>query len=276
MDTVAFIGLGIMGRPMAKNLLKAGYALRVYARRKATLDAFDESAAVVCSSPAEAGKNADFCITMISDTPDVEEVILGDNGLIKGVRENSIIIDMSTISAQATRVIADRLKSDNIQMLDAPVSGGEIGAIEGTLSIMVGGDAESFQRAHDLFKVLGKNIIHVGNHGAGQIVKACNQLQVAQTIASTAEAIEFASTAGVDPQRMREALLGGFAYSRILETHGLRMLTDDYVPGFKASLHLKDLRIAQRTARDMQLHLPGLEKAVECMGPTHSTRRRRT
>lgn len=263
MEKIAFIGLGIMGRPMAQNLLKAGHSLSLWARRPAALDGFDGPAVSVCGSPADAVAAADFCITMVSDTADVEEVILGPDGVIHKAAAGSIVIDMSTISATITRGIAAQLAARQVQMLDAPVSGGEQGAVAGTLSIMVGGDEDAFARARPLLETLGDKIVHVGGHGAGQIAKACNQLLVAQTIGATAEALEFAQAAGVDPRRVREALLGGFANSKILEIHGHKMLEQNYTPGFKARLHLKDLNIAEDVARAMGLNLAGLKLARE-------------
>lgn len=265
MKTIGFIGLGIMGRPMARNLLTAGFTLRLYARKPSALEGFNDPKITLCDSPKDVAHGSDVTIVMVSDTPDVEEVILGENGIIFGAKAGSTVIDMSTISADNTKDIAKQLATKDIQMLDAPVSGGEQGAIDGTLSIMVGGKESIFEAVKPLLDILGGNITYIGTHGAGQIAKACNQLLVAQTIIAIAEAIEFAESAEVDPQRVRKALLGGFAYSKALEIHGLRMLEEDFAPGFKGSLHLKDLKIASRNAQNMSLDLPGLKLALANM-----------
>ena len=265
MKTIAFIGLGIMGSPMARNLIVAGYALRLYARKESALEGFAGSQVAICDSPKDAARGADVTIVMVSDTPDVEQVVLADNGVIHGAEETSVVIDMSTISADNTQDIARQLATKNIYMLDAPVSGGEQGAIDGTLSIMVGGNEAAFAKTKPVLDVLGGNITYIGDHGAGQIAKACNQLLVAQTIIAIAEAIEFAQSANVDPHKVREALLGGFAYSKALEIHGLRMLEEDFAPGFKGTLHLKDLKIASANAEAMGLKLEGLRAALTNM-----------
>lgn len=208
-------------------------------------------------SPRELAEACDVIFIMVSDTPDVEAVVLGDFGVIEGARPGAVVVDMSSIAPLATQRMAAALAERGIEMLDAPVSGGEIGAIEGTLSIMVGGKAAIFERVRPLFEVLGKNIVHVGDHGAGQVAKLCNQIVVAATIAAIGEAFLLADKAGVDPAKVREALLGGFAGSRILDVHGRRMLEDNFKPGFKATLHQKDLRNAVDTARELGLALPG-------------------
>lgn len=265
MEKIAFIGLGIMGRPMACNLLDAGHALFVHARRKPAAAALVARGARACADPAEAASHADVCITMVSDTPDVEQVLLGARGVIEGAARGGLVVDMSTIAPEATRAIAARLARNDVEMLDAPVSGGESGAVAGTLSIMAGGSQRAFARALPLLRVLGDNVTHVGDSGAGQVAKACNQLLVAQTILACAEAFEFAAAAGVDARRVRDALLGGYANSKILEVHGARMLDDDYRPGFKSGLHLKDLGIAKATAKAMGIRLDGLALAERCM-----------
>lgn len=261
-EHVGFIGLGIMGRPMALNLLKAGYPVAVYARRAESLGALAEAGASVCLKVSEVAAEADVCFTMVSDSSDVEAVILGSTGtgsegLLAGLRSGSLVVDMSTISPSVTRRIAARLHEAGVMMLDAPVSGGEQGAIDGRLSIMVGGPVEALERAQPLFEVLGQNIVHVGASGAGQVCKACNQVVVAQTIAGVAEALLFAQASGVEATKVREALLGGFANSRVLEVHGKRMLDDNFAPGFKAKLHQKDLRILLEGAYELGLALPG-------------------
>ena len=254
---IGFIGLGIMGRPMALNLKKAGHALWVHGRRAATMAPLVEAGATSCASPKEVAQNADIVFICVSDTPDVEQVILGENGLVHGVRPGSAVVDMSTISPTATRTFAAALKARGADMLDAPVSGGEVGAINATLSIMVGGGPEAFARARPYFEAMGKNIVHVGDHGAGQVAKACNQVVVAVTIEAVSEALTFARRNGVDPAKVREALMGGFAGSKILEVHGKRMLDRDFRPGFKARLHQKDLKIVIDAAHQLGLAMPG-------------------
>lgn len=261
-DQIGFIGLGIMGRPMALRLLAAGHRLAVHARRREAMAALVEAGASACDSPAAVARGSDVVFTMVGDTTDVEQVILGaepgdNDAVIAGLRPGSVVVDMSTISPSATRAIAARLAEVGTTMLDAPVSGGDIGARDGTLSIMVGGPAASFERVRALLEVMGRQILHIGGHGAGQVCKACNQIVVGQTIAGVGEALLLAEAAGVDGARVREALLGGFAASRILEVHGQRMLDDNYQPGFKASLHQKDMRIVQETAHELGLGLPG-------------------
>lgn len=269
-ETIGMIGTGIMGRPMAMNLLQANYKLAFYARRADSLQPFESRPVHRFETPAELARHCDITITMVSDTPDVREVIAGDAGIIHGAQPGHLVIDMSTISPEETRSLAMQLGSRNIEMLDAPVSGGEQGAIDATLSIMVGGKDELFAQALPVLQCLGENITHVGDHGAGQVAKACNQILVAQTMSAVAEAFLLARSSGVDPAKVREALMGGFAYSRILEVHGKRMLDNAYRPGFKAALHHKDLEIALHSARENGISIPGtdlvadyLEKIVE-------------
>jgi 2-hydroxy-3-oxopropionate reductase len=262
-EKIGFIGLGIMGRPMALNLRQAGYALWVHARRPEMMQPLTQAGATACTSPKAVAEQTDIIITMVSDTPDVEQVILGDNGLIHGASAGNLVIDMSSIAASTTRRLATTLAQKNIEMLDAPVSGGDKGAIAGTLSIMVGGKPAQFERALPLFKILGENIVHIGDNGAGQIAKTCNQVLVSQTIAAVGEALLLAKAAGVDPANVRKALLGGFAGSRILEIHGQRMLNHDFQPGFKTKLHHKDMRIAMQTAHELGLALPGTALATQ-------------
>ncbi|OQW94278.1 MAG: 2-hydroxy-3-oxopropionate reductase [Beggiatoa sp. IS2] len=258
-----FIGLGIMGQPMSLNLRRAGYDLRVYARRPEMMQPLTNVGAIACASPRAVAEQADVIFTMVSDTSDVEQVILGENGVIHGAKPGSLVIDMSSIAAATTRRIAAALAERGIEMLDAPVSGGEKGAREGTLSIMVGGKASSLARALPLLEVLGKNIVHIGDHGAGQIAKTCNQVLISQTLVAVGETLLFAQAAGVDPAKVRQALLGGFAYSHILEVHGQRMLTHDFKPGFKIALHQKDLRIALQTAHELGISLLGTALATQ-------------
>ena len=263
MEKIAYIGLGIMGRPMVLNLLRAGYSVRVWARRSEMMEPLVEAGATACSSPADAADNSDIIITNVSDTTDVEQVVLGQNGIIDGAAKGSVVVDMSTISPSVTRAIAERLAERNVEMLDAPVSGGEKGAIDGTLSIMVGGKAAVFERVLPVFDVLGSNIVHIGDIGAGQVTKACNQTVIAQSISAIGEAFVLAAAAGVDPAKVREALLGGFAGSKVLDSHGGRMLVHDFKPGFKARLHQKDMRIVLETAHELGIALPGASLATQ-------------
>ena len=262
---VGFVGLGIMGKPMALNLIKGGHSLCVYARRAEAMKPLQDAGANPCSSPKEAAEKSEVTIVMVSDTSDVEEVVLGTNGLIHGGKRGSVAVDMSTISPVATREMALKLAAKGIEMLDAPVSGGEVGAINGTLSIMVGGKPDVFSRVKPLFECLGKNIVLTGGNGAGQVTKACNQIVVALTIEAVGEALTFARKNGVDPAKVREALLGGFANSKILEVHGKRMLDNEFKPGFKVRLHQKDMRIVMETAHKLGLALPGAALVTQHM-----------
>lgn len=259
---LAFIGPGIMGQPMILNLLKAGHAVAVYGRTPARLAPLAAAGAQVCETPAAAAKRADIVFTCVSDTPDVEAVIFGENGIVHGARKGSVIVDMSTISPEATRGFAKRLSAQGIDMLDAPISGGEAGAIAGTLSIMVGGKDDVFSCVKPYFEAMGKNIVHIGANGAGQVAKSCNQIVVAVTIEAVAEALLLAEKSGVDGAKVRAALLGGFAGSKILEVHGNRMLSEDYRPGFKTALHRKDMGIVLETAVQLGLSLPGASLAT--------------
>ena len=254
---IGFIGPGIMGRPMALNLIKAGHSLSVYGRRAEAVKPVTDAGARACASPQEVAAQSDIVFIIVSDTPDVEQVILGEQGVIHGARRGSIVVDMSTISPAATRRMAGELASKGVEMLDAPVSGGEGGAINATLSIMVGGKPAVFDKVQPLFQAMGKNIVHVGENGAGQVTKACNQIVVAVTIQAVSEALTFARKNGVDPAKVRAALMGGFAGSKILEVHGQRMLDNDFKPGFKVKLHQKDLRIVMEDAGTLGLGLPG-------------------
>ncbi len=253
---VGFIGPGIMGSPMAQNLIKAGHVVSVYARRPDAAKPLVDVGAVFCASPAEAAMHADVIFTIVSDTPDVEQVIFGERGIVEGAKPGTVIVDMSTISPTSTKQFAERLEKKGLEMMDAPVSGGETGAINGTLSIMAGGKMEVFERVKPLFECMGKNIVHVGGNGAGQVAKACNQIVVAVTIEAVAEALTFARRNGADPGKVREALMGGFAGSRIMEVHGKRMLDNDFRPGFKVGLHQKDMRIVMETAHQLGVALP--------------------
>jgi 2-hydroxy-3-oxopropionate reductase len=251
-----FIGPGIMGGPMALNLMKGGHKLWVHARRPEAMQTLAAAGAIACASPAIVAQHSDVIFTIVSDTPDVESVIFGEQGIASRARPGTVIVDMSTISPTATKNFAERLASLGIEMLDAPVSGGETGAINATLSIMVGGKVDVFERVRPLFECMGKNIVHIGGNGAGQVAKACNQIVVAVTIEAVAEALTFARKNGADPAKVREALMGGFAGSKIMEVHGKRMLDNDFKPGFKVGLHQKDMRIVMETAHQLGVALP--------------------
>ena len=253
---VGFIGLGLMGRPMALNLIKAGHRVHVWSRRRESMQPLLDAGAGDCASAAEVARRASITISMVADAPDVEQVTLGPDGVADGARAGHIHIDMSTIAPAAAQSIATRLAARGIVALDAPVSGGEPGAIAATLTIMVGGEAEAFERVQPLFEAMGKSITRIGEAGAGQVAKACNQILTGVGVASVAEALNFAAKSGVDGAKVREALLGGFAYSRILESHGQRMLARNFKPGFKAWMHQKDVRIVMDEAHRLGLALP--------------------
>lgn len=243
-DTIGFIGLGLMGRPMAKNLLKAGFPLVVHSRSQGPIDDLVSAGATRASSPADVARRATRIITMVPDSPDVERVLDGADGVFSALQRGAIVIDMSSIEPATAVRLAARAAELGGSMLDAPVSGGEIGAIDGTLSIMVGGDATSFAACKPIFDAMGKpeRVIHIGDAGAGQVCKLCNQIVLGGTIAAVGEAFSLARKAKVDPAKVREALLGGFAQSRVLEVHGERMIKANYKPGFRTELFAKDLR----------------------------------
>lgn len=254
---VGFLGLGIMGRPMALNTLKAGHEVVVWARRAESMLPLAEAGARIATSPAEVARQVDVVISMVADAPDVEQVMLGESGVASGAQAGLVAVDMSTIAPAAAKDIAAKMKARGIEFVDAPVSGGEVGAIAGTLSIMAGGTAEAFAKAKPAFDCMGKNVVHVGDSGAGQVAKACNQIVTGMGVMAVAEALCFAAKAGADPAKVREALLGGFAYSKILENHGQRMLDRNFKPGFKSWMHQKDLNIVMQSAHELGLMLPG-------------------
>ncbi|HRQ48365.1 MAG TPA: 2-hydroxy-3-oxopropionate reductase [Rhodocyclaceae bacterium] len=253
---VGFIGLGLMGRPMALNLLKAGHDLSVWSRRNESMAPLVQAGASGCASAAEVASRSEVVISMVADAPDVEQVALGPNGVADGAQAGLILVDMSTIAPAAAQSIAGRMAERGVTMLDAPVSGGEVGAIEGTLTIMVGGDEVDFRRVKPLFEAMGKTVSLIGTTGAGQVAKACNQILTGVGVAAVAEALNFAQKSGVDAARVRDALMGGFAYSRILDNHGKRMLERNFRPGFKAWMHQKDMRIVLEEAHRLGLALP--------------------
>ncbi len=256
MEKIGFIGLGIMGKPMALNLLKSGYVVRVLESSNAAGELRAAGAEVVPSG-RDLASGSTVVITMLPDAPEVEEVVSGEKGILEGFHQGSLFIDMSTIAPATSVKLYGRLRERGVEALDAPVSGGQVGAEHASLSIMAGGTAAAFERALPLFQAMGKNIVHMGDPGAGQTTKACNQLIVGMTIQAVAEAFALAEKAGVDLEKMREVLLGGFAQSRILDLHGNRMIARNFVPGFKLKLHKKDMNIVLQTGKEYQLSLKG-------------------
>jgi 2-hydroxy-3-oxopropionate reductase len=259
---IGFIGIGIMGAPMAGHLLDAGHEVAVNSRSEISREVLDKGAQKV-SSAKEAAEKGDVIIIMVPDTPDVEKVLFGENGVADGLSAGKIVIDMSSISPVETKQFAEKINALGCKYLDAPVSGGEVGAKAGTLTIMVGGDQETFDKARPLFELMGQNITLVGGNGDGQTCKVANQIIVGLTIEAVGEALLFASKAGADPARVREALMGGFASSKILEIHGERMIKRTFDPGFRIELHQKDLNLALSNARKLQMSLPNTATAQE-------------
>jgi 2-hydroxy-3-oxopropionate reductase len=255
MSKVGFIGLGIMGRPMAGHLLAGGHELYVYDVRPAPQELLDKGAKA-CKSSQEVAQKAEIVITMVPDTPDVAAALFGENGVASGLSAGKTVVDMSSISPMETKRFAARINELGCAYLDAPVSGGEVGAKGASLTIMVGGPEDAFNKVKPLFALMGKNITLVGVNGDGQTCKVANQMIVAITIEAVGEALLFASKAGADPARVRQALMGGFAASRILEVHGERMLKRNFEPGFRIELHQKDLGLALSGARELQVALP--------------------
>lgn len=251
---IGFIGLGIMGRPMALNLKKAGHEL-IVPERKSLTDEIREAATVVADAKSVAAA-AEVVILMVPDTPDVEHVLFGPGGVAEGLKPGTLVIDMSSISPTATKEFAARINAKGCDYLDAPVSGGEVGAKNAALTIMVGGPEAAFERAKPLFEAMGKNITLVGGNGAGQTCKVANQIIVALNLQAVSEALVFAAKAGADPAKVRQALMGGFANSRILEVHAERMIKRTFAPGFRIRLHQKDLNLALQSAREMNMSLP--------------------
>jgi len=262
MSNIGFIGLGIMGAPMAGHLLAGGHTLFAHTRSKIPAE-LTQSGAHPCATPAEVARQADIIFTMLPDTPDVEAVLFGENGIASGLTPGKLVVDMSSIAPLPTKVFATRINALGCDYLDAPVSGGEVGAKAATLTIMVGGPEAAFARAKPLFELMGKNITLVGGNGDGQTTKVANQIIVALTIEAVGEALLFASKAGADPARVRQALMGGFASSRILEVHGERMIKRNFTPGFRIELHQKDLNLALSGARALGVSLPNTAACQE-------------
>ena len=256
MSRIGFIGLGIMGRPMAGHLQKGGHQLYVLKHRSELPQELLDGGAIVCQSGKEIADQSEIIITMVPDTPQVEEVLFSENGVAEGLTTGKIVVDMSSISPIETKNFAKKIKELECEYLDAPVSGGEVGAKQGALTIMVGGSQETFDKVKPLFELMGKNITLVGGNGDGQTCKVANQIIVALTIEAVGEALLFAAKAGADPAKVRQALMGGFASSKILEIHGERMIKRTFDPGFRIELHQKDLNLALSGARALKLSLP--------------------
>ena len=263
MAKLGFTGLGIMGKPMAGHLLDAGHTVHVYDVVSEAVKEMASKGAVACGSNKEVAQKSDVIFIMVPDTPDVEAVLFGKDGVTEGVRSGSIVVDMSSISPIATKEFAKKLDAMGVEMLDAPVSGGQVGAENATLSIMVGGQPEVFEQIKPYFEIMGKNIVYIGGNGDGQTCKVANQIVVALTIEAISEALLFASKAGADPAKVREALLGGFAQSRILDLHGKRMIERTFQPGFRVRHQQKDLNNALQGARSLGMSLPGVAVVQE-------------
>ena len=259
---LGFVGLGIMGAPMAGHLLNAGHEVFINTRSKVP-EALVSSAAMQCASPQEVASKADIIFIMVPDTPDVEKVLFGDKGIAAGLSKGKVVVDMSSISPIATKEFAQKINALSCDYLDAPGSGGEVGAKHATLSIMVGGEEAVFERVKPVLELMGKNINLVGRNGDGQTAKVANQIIVALNIEAVAEALLFASKAGADPAKVRQALMGGFAGSKILEVHGERMVKRTFDPGFRIELHQKDLNLALNSARALGVALPNTATAQE-------------
>jgi len=262
MSKVGFIGLGIMGKPMAANLIKGGHTLYATSRSGVSQE-LTAAGATSCATAKEVAQKADIIITMVPDTPDVEKVLFGANGVAEGLSAGKIVVDMSSISPIETKAFAKRINELKCEYVDAPVSGGEVGAKNASLTVMVGASDATFEKVKPLFELMGKNITLVGGNGAGQTCKVANQIIVALNIEAVAEALLFASKAGADPAKVRQALMGGFASSRVLEVHGERMIKRTFDPGFRIELHQKDLNLALGTARAMGVSLPNTATAQE-------------
>lgn len=258
MEKIGFIGLGIMGKPMALNLLKAGFDVIAYNRTEDKVDAIINAGGKKGKSPKEVAEQSDIIITMVSDSLDVEEVILGENGIVFGLKEGSVVIDMSTISPSVTRNIAEKLRDKKVEMLDAPVSGGDVGAINATLSIMVGGSQNTLNRCRPIFEAMGKSVTHCGTNGMGQTTKLCNQILVSVTNMAVGEAVLFAQKSGLNALTMVEATKGGAAGSWQLANLGPKMVNEDFAPGFMIDLQQKDLRLVLDAAEELHLPLPAL------------------
>lgn len=253
---IGYIGLGLMGTPCALNLIKAGHTLFVWARRPEAAKTVTEQGAILCANAAEAAALCDILFLNVTNTEDVESILFGPKGVTESDNKGLVVVDMSTISATATRTMGKRLKTHGIELVDAPVSGGTVGAANGALTIMVGAKEETFERIKPVLSAMGTSVTRIGECGAGQVAKSCNQIIITGSIAAVAEAFHFAEAAGVDPVPVRQALMGGFAGSKVLEIHGNRMIEDNYAPGFKTVLHKKDMGIVEDIAEELRLSLP--------------------
>ena len=269
MSKIGFIGLGIMGKPMAANLIKGGHTLYLHSRSGVPAELKD-AGGIACVSAKEVAQQAQVVITMVPDTADVEKVLFGPAGVAEGLSAGKVVIDMSSISPMETKTFAERVNKLQCEYVDAPVSGGEVGAKNASLTIMVGASEPTFEKVKPLFDLLGKNITLVGPNGAGQTCKVANQIIVALNIEAVGEALLFASKAGADPAKVRQALMGGFASSRVLEVHGERMLKRTFDPGFRIELHQKDLKLALSNARKMGVSLPNTATAQELFNACHA------
>jgi 2-hydroxy-3-oxopropionate reductase len=255
-EKVGFVGLGIMGRPMARNLMEAGYELVLYNRTRSKAEELAGGGAEVATSPEQVARKSRVIFTMLPGPPEVEEIVAGEGGLLEGAGEGSLIVDTSTSSPVLARELARIARERRVGMLDAPVSGGDVGAEEGMLSIMVGGNEEDFEQARPLFEVMGQTVTHVGPSGAGQVVKACNQILVALTIEAVSEALVLGSKAGVSPEKILEVLSGGLAANKVMEVKREKFIERDFEPGGKVEFHRKDLRIALEASREYGVPLP--------------------
>lgn len=264
MEKIGFIGVGIMGKPMALNLIKAGYTVFVHQKNKSA-DEVVKAGAQSCTTSKEIAEKADVIITMLPDSPEVIQVVEGSNGVLAGIKKGSLFIDMSTIAPSTAKAIYAQMQNKGVEALDAPVSGGQVGAEAGSLSIMVGGNSDAFDRALPILKIMGKNIVHIGDPGSGQMTKACNQMIVGMTIQAVSEAFALAKKAGLDLEKMRDALLGGFAQSRILDLHGKRIIERNFDPGFKVKLHRKDMNIALLEGKGFSVPLYGTAQVAAHM-----------
>ena len=264
MKNIGFIGLGIMGKPMALNLIKAGYSLSVLKKNRASGDLVAAGARSF-ETNKELAAHCEITITMVPDSPQVDEIVFGTDGILQGIKPGSLFIDMSTISPSTAKTIYSSMIERQVESLDAPVSGGQVGAESASLSIMAGGTEQAFHRALPLFQSMGKNIVHIGEAGAGQMTKACNQMIVGMTIQAVAEAFTLGRKAGVNLEKMREVLLGGFAQSRILDLHGKRIIDRNFNPGFKIKLHRKDMNIALQAGKEFSVPLYGTAQVAANM-----------
>jgi len=260
---LGWIGLGIMGRPMSGHLLAAGNTVYIYDVVAASVKEIEAKGGIACKSAKEVAQKADIIFTMVPDTPDVEAVLFGKDGVAEGLKKGSIVVDMSSISPIATKEFAKKIKALGCRYLDAPVSGGQVGAEKAILSIMVGGDADLFEQIKPYFEKMGKNIVLIGDNGAGQSCKVCNQIAVALHILAASEALLLASKAGVDPAKVRSALMGGLAASRVMEVIGEKQIKRTFAPGFRIRLHQKDLNLALQSARSLHMSIPGTAIAQE-------------